>query len=190
MVGDFSQQGLQGWEEKVFENHTRYESVEDGGMQVIQALSHNSASGLFREIEIDLQKTPFMNWSWKVKDVLSNTGERSKQGDDYAARIYVIFSGDIFFWQTRALNYVWSSHQQIGDHWPNAFSSSAHMIAIENADSKLGQWVHEKRNVRADYKRIFGTDKIKADAVAIMTDTDNTQQKAIAYYGNIYFTSE
>jgi hypothetical protein len=190
LVGDFENGDLNNWKEKVFKNKTNYQVVNVEGKRAIQAISNDSASGLYREVKIDLEKTPYLNWSWKVENILPNVNEQSKKGDDYPARVYVIFSGGLFFWRTRALDYVWSSHQQVGTNWPNAYTSNTHMIAIQNDKRNIGEWVIEKRNIREDYKRIFGADISSADAVAIMTDTDNTGQMANAYYGNIYFTSE
>ncbi len=190
LVGDFENNDMSKWKKKIFAKETSYNQVSADGKKVIQAISNNSASGLFRKIYIDLTKTPYMNWSWKVDNTLVNARENTKQGDDYPARVYVVFSGGLFFWKTRALDYVWSSHQDIESIWPNAYTSNTQMIALQNDKQKIGAWVNEKRNIRDDYKNIFGVDITSADAVAIMTDTDNTGQKATAYYGNIYFTSE
>jgi hypothetical protein len=190
LVGDFDNGDLNNWTEKVFNNKTSYQVVTEGQRTAIQAISNNSASGLYREMNINLEKTPYLNWSWKIENTLSNANEQSKQGDDYPARVYVVFSGGLFFWRTRALNYVWSSHQKVGSEWPNAYTGNANMVAVQNGKQHIGKWINEKRNIREDYKRIFGADITSADAVAIMTDTDNTEQKATAYYGNIYFTTQ
>ncbi len=190
MIGPFSKSTTQGWEEKSFRGHTEYTLKEDGGRSVLAAKSHSTASGLFRKIDIDLERTPYINWSWKVDHVLAAADERSKQGDDYPARVYVVFSSGLLFWKTRTLNYVWSSNQSAGAEWPNAFTGSAHMIAVEGGREQVGQWRTYRRNVREDFKKYFGGDATQAHAVAIMTDTDNTNQDASAYYGDIFFSSQ
>ena len=190
MIGDFSAGDLAGWEEKSFSGETRYDIVAQDGVKVLAAHSSGSASGYVQKVKIDLTKTPILNWSWKTENILSGLDERTKQGDDYPVRIYVVFSGGLFFWKTRALNYVWSNHQPAGTAWPNAFTDRAMMIAVESGRSRIGQWVRYKRNIREDFKRYFGTDRIQADAVALMTDTDNSGLKADSYYGNIYFTDK
>ena len=94
------------------------------------------------------------------------------------------------FWRTRAINYVWSNNQPVGSSWPNAFTSRAHMIAIASGAERVGQWVSERRDVRADYRRAFGEEPGPVDAVAIMTDTDNTGRTITAWYGDIWFTEK
>lgn len=188
-VGLFSAAGLAHWQEKSFAGHTRYTLYKSEVGQVVQADSRAMASGMFREVEIDLRKTPVLNWRWRVSNTLQGVNERSKPGDDYPARIYVVFSGGLFFWKTRALNYVWSSNQPVGSDWPNAFTGNAHMIAVETGRNKLGQWLSYQRNIREDYRRYFGKDVEQAHAVAIMTDTDNSRQQAQAFYGDIFFTA-
>lgn len=188
IVSNFKSGDLTGWEEKAFKNNTKYELVEMNGSKVLQAISTASASGMFREMKVDLTKTPCLNWTWKVDNTFSGLDETTKSGDDYPARVYVVFSGGMFFWKTRALNYVWSSNQKIGSSWPNAYTENSINIAVQSGNNKIGQWDKQSHNVRADYKRLVGEDIKQVDAVAIMTDTDNSGQMARAYYSNIKFT--
>ncbi len=187
-VGEFSQGDLDGWQERRFEGHTEYRLVEQDGRTVLQADSQASASGLYREIHIDLQQTPYLNWSWRTEQLFEGNDEQTRAGDDYPVRIYVVFSGGIRFWRSRAINYVWSSHQAIGSEWPNAFTGNARMIAVDAGEEKLGQWRHHQRNVLEDYRRLFGSEPGRVDAVALMTDSDNTGQSAQAWYGDIGFS--
>ena len=181
---------MSAWEKQVFSGVTTYELRKIDDRQVLKAISNASASGMVREIEVDLTKTPYMNWSWRVDSVLSNVEETKKSGDDYAARVYVVISEGFFFWQTRALSYVWASEQAKGNSWPNAFTSKATMVAVRSGENSVGEWVQEKRNVLDDINNLLGIDATKIDAVAIMTDTDNSKQSATAYYGDIFFTAE
>ena len=178
------------WEKKIFSDETRYVPLEHDGRSALKSISKASASGLIRSIDIDINNTPYMSWSWKVETLPNGLDETQKSGDDYSARIYVIVSEGIFFWQTRALSYVWASRQNKGSSWPNAFTDSATMFAIESGNENTGKWVDEKRNIREDIKTYLGLDVSSIRAVAIMTDTDNSQQSASAYYGDIYFTKE
>ena len=181
---------ISAWEKKEFSGMTSYQLVNVDNRQALKAVSDQSASGLFREIEVDLSKTPYMHWSWKVESVLEDVDETKKSGDDYAVRVYVLISDGFFFWQTRALNYVWASQQPEGSSWPNAFTERATMLAVESGDARVGEWVELKRNVLHDIQNILGIDASRVDAVAIMTDTDNSKQSVSAYYGDIFFTSE
>lgn len=189
-IGLFSRGDLNGWQEKQFAGETEYRLFRNNNHTSLRAQSHASASGRYKEVHVDLKTTPILNWSWKVDNVLDGVNEQSKPGDDYPARIYVVFSGGLFFWRTRAINYVWSNNQPIGTTWPNAFTGNATMIAVESGAEKLGQWVTEQRNVAEDYRRLFGRDPGPVDAVALMTDTDNSGQRASAWYGDIWFSAE
>lgn len=189
-VGDFANHGLDDWQRRSFQGETDYELVDVDGEQVLKAESRAAASGLYRKQTIDLTRTPWLNWRWKVKNTLGDINERSKSGDDYPARVYVVFSGGVAFWRTRTVVYVWSSNQPVGSEWKNAYTDHARVIALQSGDGKAGQWIAEKRDVREDYRRLFGEDVEEADAVAIMTDTDNTGGSATAWYADIRFTDK
>jgi len=189
VVGNFEAGDMEGWKEKVFHDKTHYELIENGGKTTLKADSQKSASGLFREIRIDLTKTPCLVWSWKVDNVLKGLDEKKKAGDDYPARVYVVFSGGAMFWKTRALNYVWSGGQPTDSAWPNAYTGSSINLAVQSGAAKVGQWVQQQRNIREDYKHLIGEDVTQADAIAIMTDTDDSGGAATAYYGQISLTS-
>lgn len=189
-IGKFSQGDIKEWQVKSFEGDTEYKIVKDSrGNQVLMATSHNSASGLFNEQRIDLYKTPYLHWSWKTDNLYSIVDESHKQGDDFVARIYVIINGGLMFWNTKALNYVWSSSFEKGDTWLNPYTANAKMFAVEAGKTNLGHWVNYTRNVSDDLKKLFGTNIRYIDAVAIMTDSDNSGLQASTYYGDIYFSS-
>lgn len=191
VVGEFSKGQLAGWEAKEFSGKTHYQITTEGNTVVLKATSQGAASGLGKKIKIDLAKTPVMNWSWRIDKKLGKLNEQSKEGDDYAARVYVIVDGGLFPWNTKALNYVWSSNQARGTTWNNAYlPKNAKMTAIRGSQDKVGGWMREKRNVRADFKRIFGKDITEIDGVAIMTDTDNGKGQAAAAYGDIFFSAQ
>lgn len=185
-VAQFSLGSLEGWEQKSFVGQTEY-GLRDGQLC---ASSKAAASGLFRKLEVDLERTPWLHWSWRAEQGFHSGDERSKAGDDYPARVYVVFSGGALFWRTRAINYVWASSEQPQAQWPNAFTANAVMIALRSGAQDGGQLLHERRDVRADYQRAFGAEPGAISAVAIMTDTDNTGTSASACYGDIWFGEE
>ena len=178
------------WEEKIFSGKTAYEQISIDGRSVVRATSRGTASGLFRKQRIDLEKTPILEWTWRVEGTLGDIDERTREGDDYPARVYVIRSDPVFFWRTRAVNYVWASTRAVGESWPNAYTDGARHIAVQSGDGRVGRWLDERRNVRADFRALFGKEVRYVDAVAIMSDTDNTGGSALAYYGDITFRSE
>lgn len=191
-IGKFSQGLLDGWKEKTFAGHTSYNIIKDNNIspvrQVLKAQSKHTASGLFFKQRIDLEQTPWIHWSWKVEHLFQTLDEHSKEGDDFVARLYIVVDGGLFFWDTRALNYVWSSSAAIGEFWPNPFTSNAIMLAVESGNEYQGVWRSYRRNVREDLKNFIGKDVRYIDAVAVMTDSDNAKQHATSYYGDIYFT--
>lgn len=187
----FGVEGLDGWEEKVFAGRTAYTVVKDSsGEGLLKAHTRGMASGLFKKTSVDLTQTPFLNWTWKVEGFYRDLDEHTRAGDDYPARVYIVFSGGLFFWRTRALNYVWSSAGVKGRDWPNAFTANARMVALRSREDGAGVWYPEKRNIREDFKRYFGEDIKEADAIAIMTDADQSGQEATAWYGDLFMSEK
>jgi hypothetical protein len=184
LLDDYRQGISKNWKEKSFKGLTLYEVVQEDGQRCIQATSNASASALYFEIDFDPKEYPFLAWSWKVSNILAKGDELRKEGDDYAARVYVVFPSALF-WRTKAINYIWANKLPAGQAVPNPFSSNACMIAVQSGTAHVGQWLDEKRNLLEDFRKCFGEDPPKAGAVAIMTDTDNTGEQAVAWYGPI-----
>ncbi|MFZ2155976.1 MAG: DUF3047 domain-containing protein [Bradyrhizobium sp.] len=191
-VGQFSKASLEGWEQKSFKGETEYAFVYDPAKRatVLQAVSGAAASGRFRKIAIDLTKTPFLNWSWKVSAPLVGNDENAKSGDDFSARLYVVAERGIMGVSSLSVNYVWASQHPAGSSWPSPFTRRVRLMAMNSGSIGLNMWVSHKRNVRDDLRDQFGEDITSVDAVALMTDTDNSGGRARAYYGDIWFTAE
>ena len=213
-VGEFSQAQPgkifpQGWKPLTFEKiptHTQYELVKDQDTVVVKAVSNQSSSGVTREIRIDPKEFPVVEWRWKVANILKNGNVHEKSGDDYPARLYITFEYDRtkvgFFEKAKyetarliygqyppigALNYIWESKSPIGTIVPNPYTDRVNMIVIESGEARLNEWITEERNIFEDYKEAFGGDPPNISGVAIMTDTDNTKEQAVAYFGDIVF---
>jgi hypothetical protein len=184
LVDDFAAGARPGWVEKVFRGRTLYTPAVEEGRPALKAESRASASGLHFPVRFDPKAFPRLSWSWKVARALRTGDERKKGGDDYAARVYVVFPSRLF-WRSRALSYVWAGGVPAGTSWPNAFTPNAAMIAVESGDAKAGRWVDEVRDIREDYRKAFGEEPPEGGAVAIMTDTDNAGGEATAWYGAI-----
>lgn len=187
-AGTFSPDELPLWQEESFKGHTDYQLVPEGNFFSLKAHCDGTASALYRRIPVDLTKTPILRWSWKIEGIHAGLDDISKEGDDYAARVYVVYKGKIP-WDINAVNYVWANRQLQGESWPNAFSKRAFMVAqksgiLDDTDA----WIDESRDVRQDFKRYFGRDVTRIDGVAIMTDCDNGGGKATGYYRDIRFT--
>lgn len=183
-IGRFSTGSMAGWERKIFKGETEYRIVVDAGSRVLQAESRGAASGWYHRLKVEPRDYPLLRWSWKVAGTVRGENARSKGGDDFSARVYLVFPG-YFFWQTRSIAYVWSGSLKKGESVPNAYTSRVMMVAVESGDSMAGRWVREERNYLEDYRRLFGEEPGRLGAVAIMTDTDNTGGQASAWYGDI-----
>ena len=191
------------------ERETAYTLVEEGDTVVVQADSEQSASGLTRAITIDPKQYPILQWRWKVNNILQHGDVSRKDGDDYPARIYISFAFDpdrasyleklkyhaarLLFGPEvpyRAISYIWESHRLPGTMVPNPYTDRVMMFVVRGGNEYVQQWVSETRNVYEDYKLAFGTEPTMISGVAIMTDTDNTQESATAWYGDIVFSEE
>lgn len=178
---------LAGWQTRIFDGETRYEMVNVDGRRALRADSAGSASSLYREIDVDLDATPIIEWTWRVDETLGDLDERTREGDDYPARVYVIWKHPLFFWKSRAVNYVWSNAQPVGATWPNAFTDANRHIAVRSGEVDTGRWLTERRDVREDFRRLFGESVDRIHGVAIMTDSDNSGGSVTAWYGDIRF---
>jgi len=180
-----------GWEPHSFVGATDYRLVEtDGRLAVQTTCTEGTASGLFYRGDIDLAETPIVEWEWRVDETLTGIDETTRSGDDYPARLYLVDEAPVLRWRTRALNYVWSSTAERGQDWPNAFASQARMIAVATAEDAGSGWRTERRNVLEDFRRFHDREPARINAVAVMTDCDNTGQETRAWYGNIRFLPE
>jgi hypothetical protein len=200
----------EGWQPLEFrriERHTRYALVRDGDAVVLRAEADASASGLVHRLDGPAAARPLLSWRWKIADVVASGDPRRKDGDDYAARVYVTFRYDPsrLSAMERAkyamakqldgehpphagLTYVWDARLPPGTVLPNAHTDRVRMIVVRSGTAEAGRWVAETRNVLEDYRRAFGEEPPPVSGVAVMTDTDQTRGRATAWYGDIRFT--
>lgn len=178
---------IEGWQPVEFVGQTHYQRLETSSGWQVQAISNASASGLSNKHKIALNQTPILRWMWRVEQPIDHPAdEKSKEGDDFVARVYVIKEG-FFPWQSYAINYVWSRQYPVGAHWPNPYTDHAMMVVVDSCFNKSEQWQSHARDIKADFKQYFNMDIDQVDAVAIMTDTDNTGSRAEAVYRDIGF---
>ena len=172
------------------DNKTEYTIGNNNNGNYIKAVADNSASGLGKEIKIDLKKTPFINITWKVEKDLSGIKENTKKGHDFAARVFAIKKTGATALSNRAINYVFSSNENIGKNWSSPYTKKSIDNVLSTTLLDLNKWVTVKANVREDFKKFHNLDLEELDGIAIMSDTDNSEKKSVAYYQNIYFSSE
>ena len=123
---------------------------------MLEAESDGAASSFYLEREIDLAARPVLEWRWRVEAPLAVADERVRAGDDFAARVYVVAPGEGLFALPIAISYVWSGSAPVGADWPNPFTSKVRMVAVESGPAHAGEWRRYRRNVREDFRRLFG----------------------------------
>ncbi len=177
------------WKSRSFEGQTQYTLMQDSSGPFVRADSQGAASARYRKQTINVGATPWLSWRWRLVQPVAPDDERSKSGDDFSARVYVVFASSFWPGSVRSLNYVWSHSESVGTSWPNPFTDKAQMIPLRQA-GEPGIWRFERRNVVEDFRHYFGLDVSQIEGVAIMTDTDNSGGAAIADYASMRFSAE
>ena len=172
------------------DNKTEYSVGSNENGNYLKAVADNGASGLGKEIKIDLNKTPFINITWKIEKDIPGIDETTKKGHDFAARVFVIKKTGATALSNRAINYVFSSNQEVGSNFPSPYTKKSIDNVLATTKTNLNEWVTVKANVKEDFKKFHNLDVNELDGIAIMSDTDNSKKKSITYYQNIYFSSQ
>ena len=186
------------------DEHTEYNLVNEQNVKVVKAVSNKSASGLTKNIRFNPKEYPYLSWRWKVNKAITGTDVTKKSGDDYAARVYIIFEYDLkdlsedeqsrvnwykFFKgklpPLATLNYIWGNKAATGTIVSSPYTDRVKMVILRNKNSELQKWHIEERNIYEDYKKAFGEEPKDVTNIVIMTDTDNTQASAESYFGDI-----
>ena len=172
------------------DNKTIYLTGSNENGNFLKAIADNAASGLGKEIKINLNLTPIINITWKVEKNLNGIEENTKKGHDFAGRVFVIKKTGATPLSNRAVNYVFSSNNSVGKNWPSPYTKKSIDNVMSTTKEHMNEWVTVKANVKESFKTLHNLDVDEINGVAIMTDTDNSKLKAISYYQNIYFSSE
>ena len=172
------------------DNKTSYTVGSNENGNYLKAVADNAASGLGKEIKIDLNKTPFINITWKIEKDLRGIKENTKKGHDYAARVFAIKKTGATPLSNRAINYVFSSNSEVGQNRPSPYTKKSIDNVLATTKDNLNEWVTVKANVKEDFKKFHDLDVNELDGLAIMADTDNSKMKSISYFQNIYFSAD
>lgn len=196
-----------GWKLQTFESipqTTIYSLVKDAGAVVLRAESRASYAALVKNVRIDPRQYQIIEWRWKTNGIYDKGDETRKDGDDYSARLYIIFeyqSEKLSAWEklqfqaarllygeyppTSAINYIWANRSPVGSMIPSAYSSRSMMVVIESGKQRLNTWIEEQRNVYEDYLQAFQQEPPMITAIAVANDSDNTGESSISYFGDI-----
>ena len=189
-VFSFTEEELKTLKVKKIKKLTEYQIGSNANGNYLRAKAEGQASGLGKEIKINLDKTPFINITWKVENNLNGINEKSKKGHDFAARVFVVKKTGITALSNRAINYVFSSNEDVGENWNSPYTKNSIDYVLSTTKINDDEWITVKSNVKNDFKNLHNLDVNEIDGVAILTDTDNSKMKAVSYYQNIYFSSE
>ncbi len=170
------------------DNKTIYSVGSNDNGNYLKAVADNAGSGLGKEIKIDLNKTPFINITWKIEQDLSGINEKTKKGHDFAARVFAVKKTGATPLSNRAINYVFSSNVKVGENWPSPYTKKSIDNVLSTTKENLNKWVTVKANVKEDLKKFHDLNVDELDGLAIMSDTDNSKLKSVAYYQNIFFS--
>ena len=172
------------------DNKTSYTVGSNENGNYLKAVADNAASGLGKEIKIDLNKTPFINITWKIEKDLRGIKENTKKGHDFAARVFAVKKTGATPLSNRAINYVFSSNSEVGENRPSPYTKKSIDNVLATTKDNLNEWVTVKANVKEDFKKFHDLDVNELDGLAIMADTDNSKMKSISYFQNIYFSAD
>ncbi len=172
------------------DNKTIYSVGSNENGNFLKSVADNAASGLGKEVKIDLNKTPFINITWKIEKDLAGIRENTKKGHDFAARVFAVKKTGATPLSNRAINYVFSSNNEVGSNWPSPYTKKSIDNVLASTKNNLNEWITVKANVKEDFKKFHDLDVNELDGLAIMSDTDNSKMKSIAYFQNIYFSAQ
>jgi hypothetical protein len=185
-----------------------YTLVRDEDVTVLRMRSQSAAGSLTHRVDADLKGRPQLAWRWKVDRVVEAADLESKGGDDYAARVYVMFDlplSELRF-STRvqirlarlfhgaevpsaALCYVWDNRHAVGTMRTSAYVDSVRMVVLESGTARAGAWVGESRDLDADFRAAFADLGLRSVprivGVAVGNDTDQTGEAVTAWFGDV-----
>ena len=170
--------------------NTKYSLGSNENGNFLKAEANNAASGLGKKIKINLNKTPYLNITWKIEKDLKGIDERSKKSHDYAARVFVVKKTGATPLSNRAMNYVFSSNEDVNVSHPSPYTKKSIDYVLSTTIENFNKWVTVKVNVKKHFKQFHNLDLDEINGIAIMADTDNSKLNSIAYYQNIYFSAE
>jgi hypothetical protein len=194
---------LDNWKPLTFPRIPRqstYKIQKEGENGILIAEADNSASGIICNRVFNIYKTSVIKWKWKISNIYKAGDEKKKSGDDYALRVYVVFKYDpqnagIFeraqynalkliygeYPPHSSINYIWANKKYSERILPNTYTAKTQMILLQKGSERAGVWIEERANALEDYRKAFGTEPPEEASIAVMSDADNTGEKATGY---------
>lgn len=164
--------------------------VEQGGQRVVQMKSESDSSNINKDIrgKVRLAETPMLEWTWKVTALPKGADARNAATDDEAAQMYVVWPRFPHALRSQIIGYIWDSTAPVGSVFKSQKNGTVTYIVVRSGPADLGKWVTERRDVRQDFKRIYGEDPPDdPGAVSFGIDSDDVKGTAESYMGRIVF---
>jgi hypothetical protein len=174
-----------GWVSRDQENMTKVYTVQaEGERKFLHAEANNLSVQISYERKWDIEDYPMLRWRWRAVIFPNASNERIKSGNDSVLGLYVVLCR---LPSIKAIKYIWSDTLPIGAVFDSPHSSGTKIIVVRSGRALEGTWVAEERNVLSDYERCFGkeTKRLVVQGIAILTDSDNTNSRAVGDYDDI-----
>ena len=190
---------------------TKFTVIDLGGARVLKVEADESYGNLVHGLHVQVNERSTLAWRWRVDKLIEEADIKTRAGDDAPAKLCVFFAFDAARLSlgertklaiahsttgqdvpTETLCYVWDNKLPIDTGLPNAFTKRIRFIVLQSGTAKLAQWVSQRRNLVADYLRMFADEaegKVpEVVGVAVSADADNTHGHGLAYFGDVTLT--
>lgn len=172
------------WKPVKFEGLTEYKVVNDGTNSFLRARANQSASGIAHEIPKEVEGGAIFSWKWMIDKIPEKGSERDIKTFDHTARVFVAFK--TFLGPPRTINYVWGNKEDSGTTFHHPNSGRSRMIVLQAGNEKANRWVQEKRDLKADWKLLFGEDEVpEIVGIGVITDSDGTKTQITGGYDDL-----
>lgn len=157
--------------------------VLDGDRPVLSLRTENEPMRIGRAITIDPRQTPWLTWQWKALVLPEGGDVRNTRRNDQAGRVMVVFAG------MKGLAYVWDTTAPVGvESRPDGFDIFQRaLIVVRSGTERLGQWDRQRRNVYADYRRVFDEEPREIKLVGLETHSNDTHTRTAVLFGGVRF---
>ena len=174
------------------------------GREAIEASASSSASMFRQAIRLNPQDLGVVKFSWVTRKLIDSADMAERDREDAVVRVILSFEGDRAKFSAKnkmlselslvltgeelpyaTLMYVWCNKRAAGDVITNPRTYRIRKVVVESGKTNLGRWLDYERDIRADFIKAFGEEPGALTGIALMTDTDNTQTKATAWYGPV-----
>jgi hypothetical protein len=179
-----------GWEAQRWGSPLYDFSIEqNSGRNVLHLKSKNESSTISKDIKgkVDLRETPILEWSWKAVTLPLGGDSRKKDLDDQAAQIFVAWPRFPEMVRSRVIGYVWDTTVPAGTVAKSEKTGTVTYIVVRSGQAELGKWITERRNVREDFRKVYGEEPENPAAVSISIDSNDTRSVAESFFGPIAF---